>query len=159
MYVDDVWVDDEKREPSTDVEMAVCMSDCSSSQDEDDYMFLCCVYGIFPKETPFSNCLYVKGTTNLGSRIGYHRQATTFNSHRDYYSELHHYIRSNGGMSNFRVCILEEHLFMDNKGLRDREVFHINRRRPKFSVLDKSQGAGPTAKNRYDFMECKSSGN
>ena len=148
-------IDDEKREPSGDEAMASSMSECSS-QEMDDFMFLCCVYGIYPKSNIFGKCLYVKGTTNLGRRIGDHRSATTNKCHPHHHSDLYNYIRKHGGMEKFRVRILEEHLYMDNESLHKREMFHINRQCPKFpNGFDSNQGAVPTAVRRFNFMECK----
>ena len=89
----------------------------------------CVIYAIVCKDKKVKDC-YVGSTTNFDIRKARHRSACDNPNAIKYTYKVYKFIRSNGGMENFKFKILEEPDVTTNRQLHDRERHYIDKLKP-----------------------------
>ena len=89
----------------------------------------CVVYAIVCKDKKVKDC-YVGSTTNFDIRKARHRSACDNPNANAYPCKVYKFIRSNGGMENFKFKILEEPDVITSRQLHDRERHYVDKLKP-----------------------------
>ena len=89
----------------------------------------CVVYAIVCKNKKVKDC-YVGSTTNYEIRKANHRSDCDNANATNYPYKVYKFIRSNGGMENFRFKVLEQPDVITNRQLHDRERYYVDKLKP-----------------------------